>query len=167
MITQQVNMIFWLTSLQWRHNERNDISNHQHVECLLNRFFRCRSENTSKLHVTGLCEENSSVAGEFPAQRASDTENALSWWRHNIYKLHGDLCRSMALSTWAWWYFLFRYIMLHLGKKYSSRYEHISLSVLQHMFNNSQRISLHWSTGFCSGWGWHSWQRCNVQQNLL
>ena len=31
----------------------------------------------SKLHVTGFCEGNSPVTGEFPAQRASDTENVL------------------------------------------------------------------------------------------
>ena len=30
---------------------------------------------TSKLRVTGLCEGNSPVTGEFPAQRASDMEN--------------------------------------------------------------------------------------------
>ena len=32
-------------------------------------------KKTSKLHVTGLCEGNSPVTGEFPAQRASNTEN--------------------------------------------------------------------------------------------
>ena len=38
-------------------------------------FFRHRSRKTSKLRVTGLCEGNSPVTGEFPAQRASDAEN--------------------------------------------------------------------------------------------
>ena len=38
---------------------------------------------TSKLHVTGLCEGNSPVTGEFPAQRASNTENVSIWWRHH------------------------------------------------------------------------------------
>ena len=36
---------------------------------LLNRLFRCRSKETSKFHVTGLCAGNSPVTGEFPAQR--------------------------------------------------------------------------------------------------
>ena len=36
----------------------------------------------SKLRVTGLCEGNSPVTGEFPAQRAIDTENGSNWWRH-------------------------------------------------------------------------------------
>ena len=34
----------------------------------------------SKLRVTGLCEENSPVTGEFPAQRASNAENVSIWW---------------------------------------------------------------------------------------
>ena len=33
--------------------------------------------------VTGLCAGNSSVAGEFPAQGASNTENDSIWWRHH------------------------------------------------------------------------------------
>ena len=61
--------------LQWRHNGYNGISNHQPHHCLLNCLFRCRSKKTSKLCVTGLCEGNSPVTGEFPAQMASDTEN--------------------------------------------------------------------------------------------
>ena len=45
-------------SLQWRHNGRNDVSNHQRHHCLLSRLFRHRSEKTSKLRVTGLCTGN-------------------------------------------------------------------------------------------------------------
>ena len=36
--------------------------------------FRRRSKKTSKLRVTGLCEGNSPVNGEFPTQRASNME---------------------------------------------------------------------------------------------
>ena len=49
--------------LQWRHNERNGVSNHQPVDCLLNRLFTHRLKKTSKLRVTGLCEGNSRVTG--------------------------------------------------------------------------------------------------------
>ena len=42
-------------TLQWRHNGRNSVSNHQPYDCLLNRLFRRRSKKTSKLCVTGLC----------------------------------------------------------------------------------------------------------------
>ena len=46
------------------------MANHQPHDCLLNRLFGRRSKKTSKLRVTGLCEGNSPVTGEFPAQRA-------------------------------------------------------------------------------------------------
>ena len=52
-------------------------------DCLLSRSFRRRSKKTSKLCVTGLCEGNSTVTGEFPSQRASNAENASIWVRHN------------------------------------------------------------------------------------
>ena len=55
--------------------ERDSVSNHGRLYCLLNRLFRRRSKKTSKLRVTGLCGGNSPVAGEFPAQRASNAEN--------------------------------------------------------------------------------------------
>ena len=38
----------------------------------------------SKLRVTGLCEGNSPVTGEFPAQMASNAENVSIWWRHHV-----------------------------------------------------------------------------------
>ena len=46
------------STLQWRHNEHDDVSNHQPYDCLLKRLFRRRSKKTSKLRVTGLCEGN-------------------------------------------------------------------------------------------------------------
>ena len=72
-----------LMPLQWRHNERDSVSNHQPHDYLLNCLFRCRSKKTSKLRVTGLCERNSPVTGEFPAQRASNAENVSIWWCHH------------------------------------------------------------------------------------
>ena len=70
-------------TLRWRHNGHDGVSNHQPRDCLLNRLFRCRSKKASKLRVTGLCEGNSPVSGEFPAQRASNAENVSIWWRHH------------------------------------------------------------------------------------
>ena len=46
---------YFAISLQWRHNERDSVSNHQPHDCLLNRLFGRRSKKTSKLRVTGLC----------------------------------------------------------------------------------------------------------------
>ena len=70
-------------SLQWRHNERDVVSNHQPFDCLLNRLFGRKSKETSKVRVTGLCTDISPITGEFPAQRASNTENVSIWWRHH------------------------------------------------------------------------------------
>ena len=74
------------SSLQWRHNGHDSISNHQPHDCLLNRLFRRRSKKTSKLRVTGLCAGNSPGTGEFPAQMASNVENVSIWWRHYVYR---------------------------------------------------------------------------------
>ena len=70
-------------SLRWRHNEHDGVSNHQPHGCLLNRLFRRKSKKPSKLRVTGLCEGNSPVTSEFPAQMASNAENASICWRHH------------------------------------------------------------------------------------
>ena len=71
-------------SLQWCHNGRHDLSNHQPHHCLLNRLFRRRSKKTSKLCVTGLCAGYSPGTGEFPAQMASNAENVSIWWRRHV-----------------------------------------------------------------------------------
>ena len=72
-------------TLPWRYNERDGVSNHQPHDCLHNCSFRCTSKKTSKLHITGLCEENSPVTSDFPAQRASNAENVSIWWRHHDF----------------------------------------------------------------------------------
>ena len=46
-------------------------------------YSRRRSKKTSKLRVSGLCEGNSPVTGEFPSHRASNAENVCIWWRHH------------------------------------------------------------------------------------
>ena len=66
-------------ALQWRHNGRDSVSNHQPHDCLLNRLFRRRSKKTSKLRVIGLCAGNSPGTGEFRAQMASYAENVSIW----------------------------------------------------------------------------------------
>ena len=72
------------TTLQWRHNGHDSVSNHQPHDCLLNRLFRRRPKKTSKLRVTGLCVGNSPGTGEFPAQMASNAENIAIGWRHHV-----------------------------------------------------------------------------------
>ena len=74
-------------SLQWRHNERDGVSNNESHDCLLNRLFGRRSKETSEIRVTGLCEGNSPVTGEFPALRACNAENVSSWWNNKNHRL--------------------------------------------------------------------------------
>ena len=70
-----------------------------------------RSKKTSKLRVTGLCEGNSPVAGEFPAQRASKAENVSIWWRHHAQRYCKSIlgwypCISNIPNNWpcaGWW----------------------------------------------------------------
>ena len=70
-------------TLQWRHNGRDGVSNHQHHDCLLNRLFRCRSKENIK------APRHWPFSGEFtsdrwiPAQMASNAENVSIWWRHH------------------------------------------------------------------------------------
>ena len=74
-------------SLQWRHNERDGISNHRFLDCLLNRLFGCRSNKASKIRITGLCEGNPPVTGGFPSQRTdSNAENVFIWCSHHAHK---------------------------------------------------------------------------------
>ena len=84
--------------LQWRHNGSDGVSNHRRIYWLFNRLFRHISKKTSKFRVTGLCEGNSPVTGEFPAQRASNAENVSIWWRHQSSWLRG-IYPSLQLST--------------------------------------------------------------------
>ena len=95
----------WGHKLHWRHNERDGVSNHQPHDCLVKRLFRHSSKKTSKLRVTGLCEGNSPVTSEFPAQRASNAENVSTWWRHKgqvVLTLSPPLllsCHHMSVKT--------------------------------------------------------------------
>ena len=73
-------------SLQWRHNEHDDVSNHQPHEFILNCLSRRRSKKISNIRVICLCEGKSPVTGELPAQRASNVEHISLWWRHHVLR---------------------------------------------------------------------------------
>ena len=74
---------FFTFPLQWLHDGRDGVSNHQPHDCLLNPLFKRWSKKTSKLRVTGLCTWSPPVTGEFPAQMASNAKNVSIWWRHH------------------------------------------------------------------------------------
>ena len=86
-ILKRLTRCYWRNPLLWRHNGHDGISNHRPHYCLLNCLFRHRSKKASKLRVPGLCEGNSPVTGEFPAQRASNAEEVSIWWRHHAWQV--------------------------------------------------------------------------------
>ena len=88
-----------VNTLQWRHNERDGVSNHQPHVCLLSYLYSRRAKKISKLRVTGLCEGNSPVTGEFPAQKVINAENVSIWWRHHISQ-HTDSGLHSWTDSW-------------------------------------------------------------------
>ena len=116
-------------ALQWRHNGRDSVLNHQPHDCLLNSLFRRRSKKTSKFSVTGLCVGNSPGTGEFPAQMASYAENVSIWWRY-----HGMSC--VVTKTY----------LTHRGR---DKIANISLTTFSKAFSCMKmyefRLRFHWS----------------------
>ena len=117
LIDKLSNTHIYFMYLQWRHNERDGVSNHRRLDCFLNHLFRRRSNKTSKLRVISLCERDSPVTGKFPAQRASYAENVSIWWRHHAERANQYLAINsdwlarinqddiLVISWWyiAWW----------------------------------------------------------------
>ena len=81
-------------------------------------YWSADKRKTSKLRVTGLCEGNSPVTGEFYVQRASNAENVSIWWHH-----HGDSGVSVAC---------FEYMPSTKSKRY--------------VFNKCDRRKIAWSS---------------------
>ena len=69
--------------LQWRHNGRDGVSNHQPHGCLLNHFNGRRSKKTQSSASLAFVP----VTGKFPSQRASNAKKGSIWWRHNAIKV--------------------------------------------------------------------------------
>ena len=84
----------------WRHHDT--VTNHLRLDSLLNRLFRQRSKKTSKLRVTGLCEGNSPVTGEFPTQRTSNAKNVSIWLRHRVTTPNQSRKKSMCILYVEW-----------------------------------------------------------------
>ena len=88
----------YITS-QWCHNERDGVSNHRCLDCLLNYLFLRRSKEISKPHVTGLCEGNPPVTDGFPSKRTSNAENVSIWWHHDQKSLSKLVHTPFGLMT--------------------------------------------------------------------
>ena len=85
-----------ISSLRWRHNDHDCVSNHQPYDCLLNRLFRRKSKKTSKLRVTGLCVGNSPGPVNSPhkgpvTRKMFPFDDVIMWYNHIPMK-HKNLC---------------------------------------------------------------------------
>ena len=89
-------------ALQWRYNERDGVSNHRRLDCWLNRLFKRRSNKTSQLHVTCLCDGNLPVTSIFPVPRPSNAEEVSIWWRVMIVLLHDDAANILVSIMNSW-----------------------------------------------------------------
>ena len=86
--------------------------------CLLNRLFRRKSNKLSKLRVTGLCEGDSPVTGEIPAQRVSYAINVSIWWRLHVY------CGICDVGEFRMQHFLLQDVSYCLRRKVPDTYMH-------------------------------------------
>ena len=90
-------------TLQWRHNERDGVSNHQPYDCLLSRLYR--PKKISKLRVTGLCEGNSSVTSEYPLNvliyPCIDPSHKSDKYR-TMHRFVTEMCTHVHISVTEW-----------------------------------------------------------------
>ena len=98
-----------LTSLQWRHNVGDGVSNQQPHDCLLIRLLTAQIKvNIKAPRHWPLWGE---FTGEYPEQRASNAENVSVWWRNHdvitIFDVQSDEIQNTHAtafwSKWIWW----------------------------------------------------------------
>ena len=116
----------WPPTLQWRYNERDGVSNHQHHDCSLNHLFKAPIKENIKARVTGLCEGNSPMTCEFPApaQRASYADNVSIWWRHHEMSIQNPPYPPTN-TIYRWLSLVLRYIVNLSYGKLSSKYSEL------------------------------------------
>ena len=137
-------------SLQWYHNGRDRVSNHQPYDCLLNRLLRRRSKKTAKPCVTGdrwIPRTNGQLREKsFHLMTSScniknigfvQCKDHFSMYRHSNYKdktvirpsylYHQDLCTGKTSSLW--WAKSFSFIVSNLAPSYKLQnlFDHVCL----------------------------------------
>ena len=83
-LIQHIDGLMQETSLQWRHNVRGGVSNHQPHDCIYSTVYSGADQRKHQSSASlAFVWVNSPMTGEFPAQRASNAENVSIWWRHH------------------------------------------------------------------------------------
>ena len=137
--------------LQWRHNERHAVSNNQCLDCLLRRLFRRKSQKTSKLSVTGLCEGihpwlvNSPHKGPV-TRKMFPFDDVILICGVTVYRM--NCAQEKCLYIWLFT-ISFKVILLALGQSYDCpNASEVTLGDVWHFaindysWNQSQRLAL-------------------------
>ena len=136
-------------SLQWHHNEWNDISNHQPHNFLLAQI-KENIKGPSHWPLWG----NSRVTGEFFAQKASNCKNVSIWCSLGCTFVAAE---EYAISYYIWWYnenvnqtFVWstQLLVLYNIQALACEEYHDSYA-LQHSFSSSSLPSLRTNTYIC------------------
>ena len=87
------------------------------VSIVFSNVCSCTDHRKHQSSVTGLCEGNSPVTGDFPSQRATNAENVSIWRRHHDYIWSPGVfailkyfthslwpaCGDVIWCHWSWW----------------------------------------------------------------
>ena len=92
------------SSLPWRHNDHDGVSNHQPCGCLLNCLFRRRSKKTPKLRGNGLCVGNSPGPVNSPhkgpaTRKMLPFDDVIMIPNHDIQVVSGSIINSLMKAT--------------------------------------------------------------------
>ena len=85
-------------TLQWRHNVRDGVSNHQPHHC--SSAHQRKHRSSASLAIVGIWAGNSPMTGKFPAQMPCDAANVSIWWRHHGIIGINLLCLSDAIRQY-------------------------------------------------------------------
>ena len=100
------------TTLQWRHNGHDGVSNQQPHHCLLNRLFGRRSKKTSNLRVTGLWW------GIHRGPVNSPHKGPVTW---KMFPFDDVIMKNTAACIFYWTYYAHRYSLQKKTGEFNAR----------------------------------------------
>ena len=106
-------------TLQWRHNGRDGVSDHQPHECHTQPFIQVQiKENIKAQRLWPSCREFPGDRWiEFPTQRASNADNVSIWWRHHEMAMKGSNSRTITNTNVKKWSLRLRHHDYNISQK--------------------------------------------------
>ena len=126
-------------SLQWRHNERDGVSNHQPHDCLLIRLFRRRSKKTPKLRVTDRWRVNFPHKGPVTRRMFSFDDVIMI---NKFISEKSAMLIDPSFSLFGFFFFLYFYSSLSFTTKNSSKIHNIGLMSRKHRQTTTHYLNL-------------------------